>query len=116
MPLTDFEIKKLAAKEKPYPIADGRGLAVLVHPNGSKYWQLLYRFDVKAKLLALGVYPETTLAEARQRHNEARKQIANDIGRNCSHRPSTRSRSSKRANLNLRKQQRAGAGVFSMRS
>jgi integrase len=79
MTLTDFAVKKLVAKEKSYRVSDAKGLALLVHVNGSKYWQYRYRFAGKGKLLALGVYPETTLAEARERRDEARKQLVNDI-------------------------------------
>ncbi len=52
---------------------------LLVHPNGSKYWRLQYRFNGNQKMLALGVYPEITLADARTRRNEARKLLANGV-------------------------------------
>ena len=48
-----------------------------VMPNGSKYWRLKYRFAGKEKRLALGVYPDTSLADARGRRDEARKLLAN---------------------------------------
>lgn len=79
MPLTDLAIKKAASRDKPYRLSDSKGLALLVHPNGGKYWQLRYRFADKGKLLALGVYPEITLAEARSRRDDARKLLSNDI-------------------------------------
>ena len=52
---------------------------MLIHSNGSKYWRLKYRFGGKEKLLALGVYPEVSLAQARQRRDDARKLLANDV-------------------------------------
>lgn len=52
---------------------------LLVHPNGSKYWRLQYRYEGKQKMLALGVYPEITLADARVRRDEARKLLANGV-------------------------------------
>ena len=52
---------------------------LLVHPNGSKYWRLQYRFDGKQKMLALGVYPDVSLADARTRRDDARKLLANNI-------------------------------------
>jgi hypothetical protein len=55
--LTDPAVKNAAAKEKPYKLADGRGLYLEVMPNGSKYWRLKFRFGGKEKRLALGVYP-----------------------------------------------------------
>ncbi|HAJ7598769.1 TPA: tyrosine-type recombinase/integrase, partial [Escherichia coli] len=50
-----------------------------VHPNGSKYWRLQYRFDGKQKMLALGVYPDVSLADARTRRDDARNLLANNI-------------------------------------
>ncbi len=51
----------------------------IVHPNGSKYWRLRYSFEGKERLLALGVYPDVSLAEARERRDKARKHIANGV-------------------------------------
>ena len=79
MALTDAAIRTAKPAEKPYKLTDGKGLFVLVHPNGSKYWRLKYRYDGKEKTLALGVYPETLLKEARQRCDDARKLLANDV-------------------------------------
>ena len=50
-----------------------------VMPNGSKYFRLKYRFDGKEKRLALGVYPEVTLAVARERRDQARKLLSNGV-------------------------------------
>lgn len=52
---------------------------LLIQPSGSKYWRLQYRYASKQKMLALGVYPEISLATARLRRDEARKLIANNI-------------------------------------
>jgi integrase len=79
MPLTDVAIKKLLPREKAYRVADGKGLALLVHPNGSCYWQLRFRLAGKAKIHSLGVYPDITLKEARELATTARKQIAQGI-------------------------------------
>jgi hypothetical protein len=51
----------------------GKGLFLLVAPTGSKYWRLKYFFACKEKLLALGVYPDVSLGDARERRAEARK-------------------------------------------
>ena len=63
--LTDTEIRKTKPQEKPFKLTDERGLFLLVHPNGGKYWRFDYRFADKRKTLALGVYPDTSLSKAR---------------------------------------------------
>ena len=79
MALTDVKVRSAKPMDKPYKLTDGEGMHLLVHPNGSKYWRLQYRFDGKQKMLALGVYPEISLSEARQRRDEAKRQVANFI-------------------------------------
>jgi hypothetical protein len=75
MPLTDIIVKNAKPKEKQYKLSDEKGMRLLVHPNGSRYWQLKYRFGGKEKLLSLGVYPEVSLKEARDKRDAARKQL-----------------------------------------
>ena len=79
MKLSDPKVKKAKPEATPYKLSDGGGLFVLVQPNGSKYWRLKYRFGGKEKLLALGVYPDVTLAQARTRRDDARKLLANEV-------------------------------------
>jgi len=74
--LSDASVRNAKPKTKSYKIADGEGLFLLVMPNGSKYWRLKYFFAGKEKLLALGVYPEVALADARDRRAQARKVLA----------------------------------------
>lgn len=76
MPLTDVAVRKAKPKEKPYKLADDRGLFVLVNPSGSKWWRLKYRIQGKEKLLSLGTYPDTGLMDARAKRDEARKLLA----------------------------------------
>jgi hypothetical protein len=71
--LTDTAVRNAKPKEKPYKLTDGKGLYLLVNQAG-KYWRLDYRFSGKRKTLALGVYPDVGLKEARERHDEACKQ------------------------------------------
>jgi hypothetical protein len=73
--LTDAQARNARSQAKPYKIADEKGLFLLVHPNGSKYWRLKYRLASKEKLLALGVYPEITLAQARDLTATARRLV-----------------------------------------
>lgn len=71
--LTDLAIKSLKPAAKPQKRSDSGGLFILVQPNGARLWRLAYRFGGKQKLLALGIYPETSLAEARKRREEAKQ-------------------------------------------
>jgi integrase len=82
MPLTDVVVRNAKPKDKPQKLTDGDGMFLYVHPNGGKYWRLQYRFAGKQKVLALGVYPEVSLADARERRMQARKVLAagNDPG------------------------------------
>ena len=66
MTLTDTRIKNAKPKDKLYRLSDSKGLYIEIHPNGSKYWRLKYRFAKKEKRLALGVYPRVTLKAARK--------------------------------------------------
>ena len=79
MALTDVAIRTVKPSEKPRKITDGRGLYLLVQSSGIKLWRFNYRFDGKQKTLALGSYPDTSLAQAREKREEARKLLANDI-------------------------------------
>ncbi|MGA6472619.1 tyrosine-type recombinase/integrase [Escherichia coli] len=79
MALTEVKVRNAKPTEKPVKLTDGDGMHLLVHPTGSKYWRLQYRFSGKQKMLALGVYPEVSLAEARRRREEARQLIANNV-------------------------------------
>lgn len=76
MKLTARQVDTSKPKDKPYKLSDGGGLYLLVSPNGSRYWRLKYRIAGKEKLLALGVYPDITLAEARQKRADAKKVLA----------------------------------------
>lgn len=76
MSLTNLACKNAKASEKPLKLSDSGGLFLHVMPNGSKYWRMKYRFQGKEKLLALGVYPETSLDEAREQRNRAKKLLA----------------------------------------
>lgn len=77
--LTDIKIKAAKPREKAYKLSDGEGLFLLITPTSSKYWRLKYRFGGKEKLLALGVYDQITLADARIKRNEARNLLAKGI-------------------------------------
>ncbi|WP_447215510.1 tyrosine-type recombinase/integrase [Citrobacter pasteurii] len=79
MALSDVKVRAAKSETKAYKLKDSDGMVLLVHPNGSKYWRLRYRFGGKEKMLALGKYPEVSLADARSRRDEARKLLANGV-------------------------------------
>lgn len=83
MALTDTKVKNAKPAEKQFKLFDGDGLFLLVVPTGKskggKRWRFKYRFNGKEKLLALGTYPEISLADARTRRDDARKLIAKGI-------------------------------------
>ncbi|HOY65496.1 MAG TPA: integrase arm-type DNA-binding domain-containing protein [Candidatus Ozemobacteraceae bacterium] len=79
MSLTDalIRVTKVADKEKKF--FDGGGLFLLVTPTGGKWWRLKYRFAGKEKLLSLGTYPDTSLKDARERRDEAKRLLASGV-------------------------------------
>ena len=79
MALTANKAKAEKPKDKPFKLSDGGGLYLLVQPNGSKYWRLDYRFAGKRKTLAVGVYPDVSLLDARDKRDKARKLLADGI-------------------------------------
>jgi len=79
MPLSDTAIKNAKPTDKPYKMQDEKGMYLLVHPNGGKYFRYNYRFNNKRLTLSLGVYPATSLKEARDKRDTAIKQIAGGI-------------------------------------
>jgi len=79
MPLTDTAIKAFKPKEQPYRKFDGGGLYLEITPQGGKLWRLKYRFAGKEKRLAFGVYPTVGLKEARERREQAKKLLSQDI-------------------------------------
>ena len=76
--LNDLTIKAAKASDKQFTLRDGNGLFVLVHPNGSKYFQLRTTLNGKSKIIRLGVYPNVSLAEARAKSIENIKLIENN--------------------------------------
>jgi len=95
MALTDTAIRNAKPAENAYALTDERGLSIQIQPNGGKWWRLRYRIDGKGKMLSLGIYPDVTLKDARERRDEARKLIADGID------PSQHRRAAKEARLAL---------------
>ncbi|MCL9999185.1 MAG: integrase arm-type DNA-binding domain-containing protein [Erythrobacter sp.] len=76
MPLTDVAIRNAKPRDKTYRVGDTLGLFLLVQPSGGKLWRVKYRIDGKEKKLAIGIYPQVGLAEARRRRDAARELVA----------------------------------------
>lgn len=76
MPLNDSAVRQAKPTDKARKLADERGLYLLIQPTGGKLWRFDYRFGGKRKTLALGRYPDVSLAEARKARDRARELIA----------------------------------------
>ena len=70
------KIENAFPKEKTYRLFDGHGLYLEIAPNGGKYWRFKYQFETRERRLALGIYPILSLAQAREKRDEARRQVA----------------------------------------
>ncbi|MDO5537449.1 MAG: Arm DNA-binding domain-containing protein, partial [Desulfovibrionaceae bacterium] len=82
MPLSDLRIRQTKLDpeaSRPIRLFDGQGLYIELTPSGSKLWRFKYRFDGREKRLALGVYPQVGLKEARSRRDEAKSLLAGGI-------------------------------------
>ena len=77
--LTDLKIRQVIPSKKVSKLSDGRGMYLLLHPNGSKYWRMDFRHQGKQKTLALGIWPEVSLREAREKRDKAKLEIQSGI-------------------------------------
>lgn len=77
--LTDVSVRSAKTKDKPYKLTDEKSLYLLIPATGGKLWRFDYRYFGKRKTLALGSYPEISLAKARELRDEARKLLASDV-------------------------------------
>jgi integrase len=79
MMLTATQIKEAGPSDKDHKLSDGQGMYLLVKRGGGKYWRMDYRFAGRRKTFALGVYPQVSLKEARDRRYQARKMLENGL-------------------------------------
>lgn len=79
MALTDMKIRSFKPEKKAYKKGDSGGLYLWITPNGSKLWRLKYRFGGKEKLQSFGAYPDVSLAQAREKRQESKALLAQDI-------------------------------------
>jgi integrase len=79
MPLTNTAVRNAKGSDVAYKLADGGGLYLLVRPDGARYWRMDYRWAGKRRTLAFGVYPSVSLADARDKRDGAKKQLASGL-------------------------------------
>ena len=77
--LSHTSIKTAKPRDKAYKLTDERGLYLIVTPSGSKWWRFRFRFDGREKSLSLGIYPDVSLKQARQKRHEMRSALAAGI-------------------------------------
>jgi len=81
-PLSATQIKNAKSKDKKYKLSDGGGLFLLINPGGSKLWRFKYRLLNKEKEYAIGIYPDISLAKARETRQKLRELVAEGININ----------------------------------
>jgi integrase len=79
MALTEIAVKTSKARGKITKLSDGGGLQLWVTPDGAKRWRLAYRFGGSQKALAIGVYPDVGLKQARDARQDAKRLLANGV-------------------------------------
>jgi len=79
MALTHIQIGHLKPAQRPYKVTDSASLYLLVQPNGSKLWRMNYRYMDRQRTLSIGIWPDVSIAKARDRRDSARAQLADGI-------------------------------------
>ena len=79
MPLTDIAVRLARARDRAYKLADGGGLCLLVQPTGKKWWRFRYKWEGREQMLSMGIYPDVSLSQARERRGDARRLLARRI-------------------------------------
>lgn len=103
---SDLTVKALQPQDKPYRLNDGKGLFLLINPNGTKYWRLNYSLHGKRHLISLGVYPDISLKESRLKAIECREMVRKGIN------PSQVRKQDKQAvKKNIENEQRLAGGI-----
>ncbi|MGH8184753.1 MAG: tyrosine-type recombinase/integrase [Rhodanobacteraceae bacterium] len=77
--LTLPAVKNARSRGKPYRLADGMGLSLLVEPTGAKLWRFRFRYGGKESMVSFGSWPEVSLADARAQRDDARRQLRDGI-------------------------------------
>lgn len=82
--LTLPAVKNAKPRGKPYKLADGMGLALLVEPTGAKLWRFRFRYGGKESMVSFGAWPEVSIADARGQRDDARRQLREGINPSAS--------------------------------
>jgi integrase len=98
MALTEIQARTAKPKDRPFLMAAGKGLTLLINPNGSKLWRYRYRVDGKPKTLSLGSYPELSLKEAGEKRDAARKLLVAGVDPSAARKADKRERQIRAAN------------------
>jgi hypothetical protein len=77
--LSEAKIRSAKTRDRAYKLFDERGLFLLVTPTGGRLWRLRYRIGNLEKLISLGAYPDVPLKRAREKRDEARRRVADEI-------------------------------------
>lgn len=79
--LSDRQLKAIKSTDKDYVLTDGDGLQLRVRVNRSMQWNFNYRHPLTKNRInmALGPYPDLSLANARKKAIEARELLAQGI-------------------------------------
>jgi hypothetical protein len=77
--LMDVAVRQAKAADKPYKMADGQGLYLLVTTTGGRSWRMDYWFGGKRRTVTFGLYPDVSLVDARRKRDAARKELSEGI-------------------------------------
>jgi len=77
--LTETKLRNAKPTDKPYKLFDERGLYLIVHPNGGRWWRFKYTVGGREKLISLGTYPDVSLKRAREKRDDARSHVADGV-------------------------------------
>ncbi|MCZ8063253.1 site-specific integrase [Silanimonas sp.] len=77
--LSAKKIESLKPRGRVYRVSDGQGLALEVRASGAKCWRFRFRHGGREGMLALGQWPEVSLAEARDRTIAARRSLRDGV-------------------------------------
>jgi integrase len=97
-PITDVQVRNAKASEKDYKLSDGGGMYLLVTSSGGKLWRIDYRYANKRKTIALGEYPDISIAKAREKRAQVRQQLSDGVDPSVAKKEAKREQHAQRTN------------------